>query len=56
MIYKYSLFILLNFIIIGCAFWAFNNINAYVGISISIFHLIFIINKISKKFKNKKDV
>lgn len=55
MIYKYSLIIISILAFVYGSFWAFNHINAWIGIALFIGGLIFLINQITKQFKNKKD-
>mgnify|MGYP006989315916 CR=1 FL=1 len=55
MIYKYSLILFSILAYVYGTIWAFNHIDAWIGIALFIVGLIFLINQISKQFKNKKD-
>lgn len=55
MIYKYSLILLSILTYVYGTIWTFNHIDAWIGIALFIVGLIFLINQISKQFKNKKD-
>lgn len=55
MVYKYSLILILILVFFYGTFWVFNHLNAWLGIFLFIFGVIFLIDRLFKLLNNSNN-